>query len=296
MKKYHIIPLIFLITICITACEKIVDNVDIPSQQPKLVVNCYISPEDTIIKATVYASAPIWSVSAVDSYTPVSTATVKISDNNTEKQLIYNSQKGEYVLNASSFPIQEDVVYKLSVSAPGFTSVVASCKVPLQINKSLLFLSFDSVVGDQYSTEYKFRTEFTDFSGLGNYYRIGGYIIALYNDSIGGVNDTTYNSLSSNNNKEFMADKDNDGQKVQSELNYWKYNYDDGMGGGEKLLGLKLFLLTTEENYYKFHKSMSNYVGDDPFSEPTIAFSNFNNGLGVFGAYRKFTIDYTFPN
>jgi len=294
MKKYRAIPLVLLIAIGFTACEKIVDNVDIPVQEAKLVVNCYISPEDTLIKASVYASVPIWSVSAYNDYTPISTATVKIATGNTEKTLAYNTQEGEYVLNAASFPIQEDVVYRLSVSAPGFTPVDATCKVPLQINKSLTFLSFDSIEGDQYATEYKLKTEFTDFSGLGNYYRIGGYSITLYDNGNGSVGDTSYMSLYSKNDQEFMADKDNDGQKIQSELNYWKYKYEDGMGS-EKLLGLKLFLLTTDEHYYKFHKSLSGYAGDDPFSEPTIVYSNFNNGLGVFGAYRKYTIDYTFP-
>ena len=188
-----------------------------------------------------------------------------------------------------------DHSYNLKVDAPGYTSVEASCKVPILNNQSLHLLSFDSISGNQNSVEYKFKVEFTDFSGIGNYYRIGGDLKVLYDSSMGMSADTGYNALSAKLNQEFLTDKVADGQKMLSELNYNKYNNEFGYGG-EKLIGLKLVLLTTDENYYKYHKSLSGYVGDDPFSEPTIVYSNIHNGLGVFAAYRKYTVNVNFPN
>jgi len=295
MNNLKIISLLLLISLGFYGCEKIVDNVNIPEQQPKVVVNCYISPEDTLISAYVSLSAPIWSTTYVDNNMPVTNATVIISNNTTQAQLVYNYQKSCYIIHTSAFPIQADVTYKLAVSVPGYSSVEATCKVPVLINQSLQFLSFDSVSGDQNSTEYRFKVEFTDFSGIGNYYRIGGILISLYDNGMGG-SDTTYNTLNIKNNEEFIFDKDIDGQVILSELNYWKGNYDMPSSGSEKLIKLKVFLLTTDDNYYQFHKTLSSYTGDDPFSEPTIVFSNVQNGLGVFASYRKYTINYNFPN
>ena len=295
MKPLKIISFFFLLIFVLSSCEKIVDNVSIPAQQPKIVVTCFISPEDTLISANVSLSAPIWSTTSVDLNTPVTNATVIISNGSTQTQLAYNYQKSCYVTSTNIFPIQPDATYKLTVSVPGYTSVEATCHVPALKNQSLEFLSFDSVTGDQNSVEYRFKVDFTDFSGVGNYYRVGGILVTLSDNGIGST-DTMYNTLSFKNNEEFYSDKDIDGQKIMSELKYWKDNYDMVQQGSEKLIRLKILLLTTDENYYQFHKTLSSYTGDDPFSEPTIVFSNIQNGLGVFAAYRKYVLVYTFPN
>ncbi len=295
MDKCKIILLFFSMMFLLSSCEKIVDNVNIPAQQPKIVVTCFISPEDTLISANVSLSAPIWSTTNVDLNTPVTNATVIISGASTQAQLTYNYQKSCYLIYTSVFPIQPDGAYKLTVSLPGYTSVEATCKVPAVKNQSLEFLSFDSLSGNENSVEYRFKIDFTDFSGVGNYYRVGGTLISL-NDNGMGTKDTMYNTLFNKDNLEFITDKDNDGQKIMRELNYSKNSYDMVGNGNEKLLRLKIILLTTDENYYKFHKTLSGYTGDDIFSEPTIIYSNVQNGLGVFAAYRKYSLVYTFPN
>jgi len=281
---------IIILSIILYSCEKTVDNVDVPQQEPKLVVHCYISPEDSIINAYVYLSVPIFSYYDLDNYTPVTNAIVKISDFSNEAQLLYNGFD-RYTISANSFPILPGNNYRLSVSAPGYTSVEGFCKVPLYMNQTLQLLSVDSVKIDDYNYEYKYKTQFIDNNGEGDFYRIAGNMVIVYTyDSM--YADTFSNILYPKYGQEYFSDKTKDGEKILSELNYYKYYYEDKINSEEEIISLCFILLTTDEHYYKFHKSLSNYTGDDPFSEPTIVYSNIENGLGVFGAYRKYVIDY----
>jgi len=294
MKKYIFIAFLFMTT-CFFSCEKIVDNVDLPQQEPKLVVHCYISPEDTLIKAHVYLSVPIFSNYNIDEYSPVTNATVKITDFSQEATLIYDGIE-KYVISTSAFSILPNNTYKITVSAPGYKAVEASCKVPAYTNETLQIIAIDSIKSNDYNTEYKFKIEFTDRPGIGDFYRLSGNVTTVYDDGSGTNIDTSEYMLYPKYGQEFFSDKNNDGQKMLSEMNYYKYSYYEEGYGGERIIGLKFHLLVTDEHYYKYHKSLSNYSGDDPFSEPTIIYSNMQNGLGVFGAYRKFTVNSNFSN
>lgn len=277
------------------SCEKIVDNVDIPLQQPKIVVTCFISPEDSIIKAFVYLSSPIFTYSNTDNYTPVNNAVVKISDFTNERTLTYGGMSEEYYrISTAQFPVLPGNNYRLSVSVPGYDNVEATCKVPLYPNQSLQFLSFDSVQEDEYNWKYIFKTEFTDFNGMGDYYRVAGVITSVY-DYGSGTPDTTQNQIYVQFDKEYLSDKINDGQKFQNVFEHWMGYYME-KEYGEKYISAEFFLLSTDENYYQFHKSLSAYSGDDPFSEPVIVYSNINGGLGAFGAYRQYSVKFLFPN
>jgi len=294
MKTYITIALSIFI-LFFSSCEKIVDNVDIPLQQPKVVVSCFISPEDTLIKAFIYLSSPIFSNSNTDNYTPVNNAVVKISDYTNEATLAYQSMSHEYYsIGTDIFPILPGNNYRLTVSVPGYDNVEASCHVPLYANQSMQFLSFDSIQEDEYAWKYIFKTEFTDFSGVGDFYRVSGVITSVY-DYGSGAADTSWNQIYTQFDKEYLSDKLVDGQKIQSVFEYWIGYYME-KEYGEKFLSAEFFLLTTDENYYRFHRSLSSYSGDDPFSEPTIVYSNINGGLGAFGAYRKSSVKFIFPN
>ena len=44
-------------------------------------------------------------------------------------------------------------------------------------------------------------------------------------------------------------------------------------------------LQKVDETYYRYHHALENYQGIDLFSEPTLVYSNVDNGLGVFCSY-----------
>jgi hypothetical protein len=49
---------------------------------------------------------------------------------------------------------------------------------------------------------------------------------------------------------------------------------------------LRIYLLSTDKPYYDFHRSAENIsLGDGPFTEPTLLYSNVSGGLGIFASY-----------
>jgi hypothetical protein len=42
-----------------------------------------------------------------------------------------------------------------------------------------------------------------------------------------------------------------------------------------------------DETYYRYHNALSHYQGVDLFTEPTLVYSNVENGLGVFCSYHS---------
>lgn len=48
-------------------------------------------------------------------------------------------------------------------------------------------------------------------------------------------------------------------------------------------------LLETDDNYYKYHRSLEKYHdGDDPFTEFSPIYSNIKGGYGIFSGYVKY--------
>ncbi|MDD3875677.1 MAG: DUF4249 domain-containing protein [Bacteroidales bacterium] len=285
----NILKTILIITILsfLFSCEKTVTDIELPQQEPKLVVNAYISPEDTIIQVNVSLSHPIFKpYDYNDNNQSVENATVKISSNGNELIIPYNFTDYAYISSTSNFPIVEGQTYRLDVSTPDGKSVNASCTVPKK-NSSIQHLSTDTVNDEWGGKMLRIKIKFFDLQGVGNFYRVGGALD--YVDLYGSITDTFSSGLSPKYNLEFFTDATNDGEDILSELNYWTYDESEWM----HFTRLRIFLLSVDSHYYNFHKSLSNYQGDSPFSEPTIIYSNIEGGMGAFAAYRKHVINVT---
>jgi hypothetical protein len=65
--------------------------------------------------------------------------------------------------------------------------------------------------------------------------------------------------------------------------------YKTGRIGGQvpnqTSLHIYIFIGVTDENYFNYHRSVTNFQDDNPFSEPTPVYTNITGGLGVFGSY-----------
>lgn len=48
----------------------------------------------------------------------------------------------------------------------------------------------------------------------------------------------------------------------------------------------------SDENYYKYHRSLETSGNDNPFTEPSLVYTNINNGLGCFAAYNTAVLTY----
>lgn len=265
------------LTIFLSSCTKDVDNIKLPATDPKLVVGCFISPEDTLIVVTLTRSNPIFGAGHNNTNnSSVEDAVVTISNGTTSATIPYNYADQEYELSASSFPILGGQTYYLSVSTPRGESVSGSCTVPAS-NLSALSVEFTDTV----SSTKVITVKWQDMTGEANYYRAFGQTVFIDLFSPG---DTSYNDMYGDNT--LQNDYQKDGNEMRVKLNGFQ-NPSYNTGESWKVVAYDIYLLNVDAEYYKYQNSHDHYVYDDPFSEPSPLYTNIQGGLGVFGAYRK---------
>jgi hypothetical protein len=117
-------------------------------------------------------------------------------------------------------------------------------------------------------------------SSAKEYYRLVFYSTSL-NSEIPG--EFVYNDVRG----EVYADDNNSiSGKIFTEQNLLWYGVDSAQYSSFA------HVIHASEEYYRFHKALSNYNQSNPFVEPTIVYSNVENGLGVFAGYRQIKVDF----
>jgi hypothetical protein len=254
-----------------------VTNVDMPAVDPKLVVNAYLSPDDSMINVAVTHSFPVGKP-MVDF--AIEDAVVTLYANDSSIIIPYNPDKWTYSLDISEFPLQAGQTYDITVSASGYKSVDATTTIPQYACTDVTYLGMTRSWDPDFEgwvEKYKFRMK--DIPGQKNFY----YAKLSFPDPF----DSTYSmELWADEDYGLASDEDHDGGDIYYNFSY--YNYNDIPGKKATL-----YLLTTDENYYLFHKSYWNYTGDDPFTEPVLMHSNVANGLGAVASFRTFVQEYT---
>lgn len=266
---------IFLLSF-FTSCERDAD-VELPKTEPKLVLVSFITPQDTALKVTVTRSQPIFEPYSVNTNSAVADATVIMASTTASVQLTFDAALQYYTAPSTAFPINAGSSYTLTVTTPAGESAEATTTVPLNNPVSGFSISMtDSLYADpnfiQLTADFTYGMN--DFAGEENRYRF--FSAVIIRDTV--TNDTTslrfVNQLFTDNNK--------DGQTIQATLRGEWSGYDPF--GNQKVIGYDCWMFNVNHDYYKYHTSLYNYSGDDPFSEPTIIYTNVKDGLGVFAA------------
>ncbi|MEO5642173.1 MAG: DUF4249 domain-containing protein [Bacteroidia bacterium] len=265
-----------LLTSLFSSCEKDA-GIALPETPPKLVLVSFITPQDTILSVTVKRSQPIFESYSVNTSSAVTDATVIMAGSSGSVQLVYNLQRECYEIASTVLPVIAGNSYTLTVTTPRGESVKAETTVPYHSGVAGFSVTMtDSASNDmgfiQISTDFNYSM--TDYAGEENRYRFFSAVVLL--DTL--TNDTTdfryMNQLFTDNNK--------DGQQIQSSLHGDWANYDPA--NTQKVIGYDCWMFNVNKDYYNYHNSLYNYSGDDPFSEPTIIYTNVDGGLGVFAA------------
>lgn len=277
--------------IFLASCRKDVTNIKLPDSTPKLVVGCFISPQDTLIVVTLTRSNPIFGPSHNNSYNAlVADASVNLSDGAASITVLYNSDNEQYELHSNTFPISAGQTYFLNVSTPKGESVSASCTVPPS-NPTSLTVDFIDTVSDEKQINVKWQ----DIPDQTNYYRVFGQMLVI--DSL--IEDTFYQSMSVD--PSLQNDNEKDGEEMSAKMNgNNSYNYINGIQYANKVIAYDIYLLNIDLEYYKYMDSFGNYSytisgngntttvsSGDPFSEPILLYTNVKGGLGIFAAYQK---------
>lgn len=273
---------IFFIVSCfclLLSCSKEA-NVKLPETKPLPVMYSYICPTDTVITLKLFYSSPLYGANQVDILAPVSDSDVKISSALGTAQLIFNPITQYYELLTNTYPILPGQVYKMTVTTINGDVAIAETQVPLTtvpINAATI-----ETYTENGSTFDRIKVSFTDEPGRLNYYRttaLHAFAYTFQPDTI--AEDTRICKL--------YSDMNHDGENVSLDGSfalrtdstaYYSTEYYD------------IFLYNCSESYYKFHKSLLNYTGDNPFAEPTLIYSNVKGGFGCFGAYTRSMLTY----
>lgn len=299
MKKYSII--LSVIIIIFASCQKNATDVKLPPAKIQLVVQSFISPQDSLIKVYVSQSTPIFGQSQQNNGGSITLpdAKVEITYHSIIYNLLYNSSEDAYIIDSNHLKIIAGETYNIKVSRGGET-VTASCTVPfalpfdLSLDKIQLQAEIDPITKDTMNTFYRMATSFTDLAPPSDYYRlhISGTTksVQYFYNSQGNIIDSSFSDHQNyayfeNNDQEFVSDVDNSNTKILQ--NSSLYLNDKQQSGKLVSTNITFGIMHTDVNYYKYHISANAHLNNqgNPFAEPSLVFTNIQGGLGIFAAY-----------
>lgn len=291
MKKATFPPLyasIFLVLSLLTSCIRDADVVP-PDSKQKLVIACFISPQDSVIKATVQRSFLIGSTVSNDDV--VSNAQVIISDGSASVTLTFNNMSNDYTIDADLFPIHSGKTYHLSVTTPEGLKAKATCTIPVSVNTNIE-ADVDSAESKWNAgfIYYSMRARWTDIPGEVNYYRVFAELIVKSRNEWEPVSNPPRVSSYPFDFNYFVtvySDKNRDGGNLASEEDRTTTTFNSKNTSSFTTLDkyINIHLMHTDRHYYEYHRSKENF-SEDPFSEPANIYSNIEGGLGIFAGYQ----------
>jgi hypothetical protein len=295
-----------ILWICLSGCESLVTEIpdaDLPKTESKLAVQAFIAPENPRTFIVVTQSEPLFG----ETNTPaaiIRDAVVKLSDGMQEVIVPFDTVNDLYLIEKSKFPIEAGKSYRITVSDAKRT-VTSTCVVP---QKTTLPTSFeiDTTYSNAPDTTLTLKMKWNDIPGEPNFYRVRAWVDLEYSIADGTSaadfkerrikNRFNVNWEETIGRDNFRSDANLDGATFTSPLGTLRlpavsyFNF----GNGEifvvypkaKIISVLMEVYNTDENYYRYHKSLDNARNsDNPFVEPSLVFTNVNGGLGCFAAY-----------
>lgn len=295
IKNKIIIAILASIAVFGTSCEQDAKNVTIPTIEPQLVVNCFLSPQDPEIRAWVSLSRPIFGT--INQNNEIVDADVKLSDGTNTVTLTYTPKK-VYTISSAALKIEGGKTYTLFVSAVGKT-VKATCTVPVLFDTTSITLKWDTTFNIKRNEGVIERTVRLDIGWKDkqngeDFYRVGADAMVY---TVVDTTNITFQRLFNNEYTDLVSDKNKDGETLRrSRLETTVNEYFGGITGtfSLRIKGLKMYLLSCDKNYYLYHKSAEVNTGGDPFTEPVLVYSNVQGGLGCFGASNQYIKEINF--
>ncbi|MFD2936740.1 DUF4249 domain-containing protein [Spirosoma flavum] len=277
------------------ACENNREEVqpaELTAQAGQLVVNCFISPQDTMLTAKVTRSRPVLDNDPLKSV-EITNALVQLTNGTQSVTLVYNSQLQYYRASATKMPIRANTTYTLIVHTPDGNQVTAVTNVPQAIPLKTVRLDSALVTEADKSVQKQFSVVCTwqDAGTTTNFYQVQGNIKGVQRElpaTASAVNlgvipfIMTDNSLGLVNNK-----------GVNALLSVSAYLWDKAgitaINKRYRSTAVTVSLLHVNEAYYRYHEAVDRQLqaSSNPFAEPVLIPSNIVGGLGCFGSYNR---------
>lgn len=292
MKRFGWLPgLIFLIS-----CQNLRQEVDpqqLADRSVKLIVACFISPQDTVLAAKIARSRPILDDETVTSL-EITNATVTLQTGSRSITLAYHSKLRYYRADPKTFPIRAGETYQLTVQTPDGQRVEATTTVPASVNLQQARLDSEVVLENEVSRKRLFARYFwSDAANQTDYYATEG--IFTYRCPTCTPQKTVRQPVQFVTNP-FYTDPGNSAQLMVSEKGYVgpsiPVNQRFFSGVFSKPFVLTADLLHLSQDYYRYHEALARQqqTNTNPFAEPVLIPTNIQGGLGCFGAYSRSTV------
>lgn len=321
--------LVLLTLLVLTSCDSLVQTVPpdkLTKVNSQLTMFSFISPQDTIIRVKVSQTSPILSdysygsggyiVSNGDTIRfgdAVRDAKVTLSDGEVEVVLSFQDKDQLYAIPASRILIKAGKTYKLTAS-DGKRTITATCTVPSE-QVPIKNYTLDTTITKRFNrVDTTMVTSFTwdDVAGKASYYRVKTYeeieipyFVFSTSEKKYYEKRTVIQAYFANGNdtrSDLQNDTNLDGETFSSTRlekrigglgNYYNYPYVDGKllvpEKAPKSLGVHLLLLYTDRNYFEYHRSLRQQNSDNPFTEPSLIYTNVKGGFGIFASYNLST-------
>jgi hypothetical protein len=298
MKKIFLYSLLIVNQLILLSCESLVKEIDpsfLPETDSKLVVACFISPQDTVLAAKV-TETKVLIGSNGDIKDDITNATVSLSDGSKIIQLIYNTKLGYYRAIPTALPILAGKTYTITVSTPDGRKINASTIVPKSTD--IKDVKIDSIKVNNFqqgnsvtNIEYDVKVIWQDKAGEPNYYRAISEFVFLYR-IVDSINKKVINApVSAIVDLRTIDDKFADGQLLSLNRAYIPTSIGGNTQGQDanlktRLNLIKVGLFQTDIHYYNYHSSLRRQrENNNPFAEPVLLYTNIKGGFGCFGAY-----------
>jgi hypothetical protein len=284
MKNIKIFISLIISSLALWSCNSFVTEIDpseLPSTDSRLVLSCYISPQDTVIAAKLTETKTV--ISTGGTRADITNATMKISDGTKTVPLIYDNNLLYYRALPSQMKIEVGKSYFMTVSTPDGRSVSSKCTVPPSITIKEIKVDSGTAVtlkglNAREVKEYYLKLIWQDLPGSVDYYRGFGFVQGTFKDRNNTVTQRT-------DGVDFTGadDKNSDGQLLTLNVIYQPARNSTAA----TIQKLTVGLFHADINYFNYHESLRKQRGNNnnPFVEPVLLYTNVEGGFGCFGAY-----------
>ncbi len=266
--------LYILMVVLFSACEELESDIDIKPGESKLVLNAYLTPNDSVVKVHLTQTIPLLG-EGIDPN--INNAIITITDGTTTDTFYYETNEMLYLLNKT---LESDKTYTIKAVTMDGRWVEASTTIPKQANLDFTY-NIDSIITND-KIEYIVTLDWTDVNVNENvYYRTDAELYYVIIDTLTGNFQLITKELLSNT-SEIMKPVGN-GQNMRI-----VYKSDKELRNIMKYL--ELHMLMVDEEYYRFELEKKNNYSGFPNYEYTRLYSNVRNGFGIVASYNNYVL------
>jgi len=291
MKQYIKLTLIAIL-ICLQGCETSVDKTDLLDQEELIIINGYLSPQESKLQVYVSKSKSIFgediSNSADDLVIVNALVTISDEDDN-EVMLSYIEESSSYEAAAADMKIIPGKKYFLAVVVNDET-YKASCTIPKEKVGAIGYVVEEFNDKDDRNKNRRIKVTFDDIKNVDNYYVIGADITIEFN-VLEDENTTILEAIDFDNDA-FATDVNRTNTIITAEGFFSTFSNSPP--------DQSVFINVTNTEKILFDALKATYLNDfnnsNPFVEPVILPSNISgkNGFGVFAGYQSYKIQGSF--